>query len=127
LMRNYGVRLFGASVSWFLWDVAFYGNKLFQSTFLLMLTGDKTTLLELSMAATLNAAVALAGYFGAAAIIDHPAIGRRRLQQWGFLIKGSLFVGVRFLYDNLSSAVLVAMYLGSTFFEQLGPNATRRF
>jgi hypothetical protein len=124
LLRNYGVRLFGASVSWFLWDVAFYGNKLFQATFLLTLTGDKTTLLELSMAATLNAAVALAGYFGAAQIIDHPAIGRRGLQQWGFLLTGSLFVGVGFLYDNLSSAVLVAMYLGSTFFGQLGPNAT---
>jgi hypothetical protein len=126
LMRNYGIRLLGASVSWLLWDIAFYGNKLFQSTFLLALAGENSniTLLELSMASTLNAAVALCGYFGAAAIIDHPAIGRRGLQQWGFLLTGSLFVGVGFLYDNLNSSILVLMYLGSTFFGQLGPNAT---
>jgi hypothetical protein len=32
-LRNYDVRLFGASLSWMLWDIAFYGNKLFQSSF----------------------------------------------------------------------------------------------
>jgi MFS family permease len=124
LFRNYGWRLFGASFSWLLWDVAFYGNKLFQSSFLLALTGDETTLLELSMAATLNATVALLGYFGAAAIVDHPKVGRLRLQQIGFLITGSLFVGCGFLFNNISSGWLVTMYLASSFFGQLGPNAT---
>jgi len=124
LLRNYGVRLVGVSLSWMFWDVAFYGNKLFQSSFLLTLSGESTTLLEFSIAATLNSAVALAGYLGAAAIIDHPSVGRRGLQQWGFLLTGGLFVGVGFLYDNLSNGVLMTMYLGSSFFGQLGPNAT---
>jgi hypothetical protein len=143
VLRNYGVRLFGVSSCWLLWDgalrvvvalfivpcsifshfsVSFYGNKLFQSTFILSLTGEETTLLDFSLAATLNAAVALAGYLGAAWLVDR--VGRRRLQQWGFLLTGVLFVGCGFLYQNLSSSALVAMYLGSSFFGQLGPNAT---
>jgi MFS family permease len=124
LWRNYGARLLGTSLSWLLWDVAFYGNKLFQSSFLLALTGEQTTLLGLALAATLNSFVALLGYFGAAVVLDHPKAGRCRLQAWGFLLTGCLFVGCGLLYNRLSPAVLVIMYLGSSFFGQLGPNAT---
>jgi hypothetical protein len=35
-------------MSWLLWDIAFYGNKLFQSNFLIALAGERTTLLEIS-------------------------------------------------------------------------------
>jgi MFS family permease len=121
-LRNYGVRLLGTSLSWMLWDIAFYGNKLFQSSFLIALTGSDTTLLEFALAATLNAAVALLGYFGAAILLD--VVGRRKLQQFGFLLTGTLFVACGFLYEQLSSTMLIALYLGSSFFGQLGPNAT---
>ena len=121
-LRNYGLRLVGASLSWLLWDIAFYGNKLFQSTFLLALTGESTTLLKFSMAASLNSFVALLGYFGAAMLVD--TVGRRNLQQYGFLVTGGLFVTCGFLYFQLSTTTLVALYLGSSFFGQLGPNAT---
>ena len=47
LLNNYGSRLFGTSMSWLLWDIAFYGHKLFQSAFLLVITGDNATLFEL--------------------------------------------------------------------------------
>jgi MFS family permease len=134
--RHYGMRLLGASLSWFLWDIAFYGNKLFQSTFLLALTGgsESTTLLVFALAATLNAGVALLGYFGAAYLLDW--VGRKQLQQWGFLFTGTLFVGVGFLLaepnnnnddddpKKQSIPLLVCMYLGTSFFGQLGPNAT---
>ena len=124
LWRNYGVRLVGASLSWLLWDISFYGNKLFQSIFLLALTGQETTLLEFSGAVTLNATVALLGYFGAAALIDHPQIGRLRLQTVGFLATGGLFVACGFSFDSLSNGWLVTLYLASSFCGQLGPNAT---
>jgi hypothetical protein len=124
LLRNYGVRVFGASMSWLLWDISFYGNKLFQSSFLLALTGEETTLLEFMAAASLNATVALFGYFGAAILVDHPSIGRVRLQSVGFLITGGLFLMCGFSFGNLSSGWLVSMYLTSGFFGQLGPNAT---
>jgi len=38
LMRQYyGMRLFGTCTTWFLWDISFYGNKLFQSAFIMTL------------------------------------------------------------------------------------------
>ncbi len=48
MMLTYGTRLFGTSFSWLLWDIAFYGNKLFQSSFLYALTGEDATLIEIS-------------------------------------------------------------------------------
>jgi hypothetical protein len=119
------MRMFGSSLTWLLWDIAFYGNKLFQSTFLLALTGvDNTSLLELCGAAALNAFVALLGYIGAAILLDHPQAGRLRLQQYGFLVTGALFVGCGFFHDKLSSGWLILMYFASSFVGQLGPNAT---
>jgi MFS family permease len=116
--------LFGASMSWMLWDIAFYGNKLFQSTFLMALTGYNTTLVQFQAAAFVNATVALLGYFGAAFLVDHPHVGRLRMQQVGFLITGTLFLTCGFSFNQLSTNWLITMYLASSFFGQLGPNAT---
>jgi MFS family permease len=124
LLQQYGMRLVGVSVAWMLWDVAFYGNKLFQSAFLLALTGDETSLIEMSIAATINAAVALLGYFAAAWIIDSPYVGRTPLQHWGFLVVAILFVSVGYFFDQMKSQILIALYLGTSFVGQLGPNAT---
>ena len=74
------------------------------------------------MAASLNATVALMGYFGAAILVD--MVGRRNLQQYGFLVTGSLFVSCGLLYTQLSPTMRVCLYLASSFFGQLGPNAT---
>jgi MFS family permease len=124
LLQQYGMRLAGVSAVWMLWDVAFYGNKLFQSTFLLALTGEETKLLDLSIAATINAAVALLGYIAAASIIDSPYVGRTTLQQWGFLVVAILFVVVGYYFDQIQSKILITLYLCTSFVGQLGPNAT---
>jgi hypothetical protein len=132
---HYGIRLISVSLSWFLWDVAFYGNKLFQSTFLFALTnnGDDQdggskyriqTMLQISLAAMINASIALCGYYAAAFIIDHPFFGRRKLQLYGFLLTGFLFISVGLLYDYISSILLICLYFGTSFFGQCGPNAT---
>ena len=125
LLRNYGYRLLGTSLSWLLWDVAFYGNKLFQSSFLVALFGNNdVTLFQLTGAATLNALVALVGYFAAACIVDKPSVGRFKLQTYGFSITGALFVCCGFLRDSISTPSLVILYFSSSFFGQCGPNAT---
>ena len=125
LLRNYGYRLLGTSLSWLLWDVAFYGNKLFQSSFLAALFGkNDVTLFQLTGAATLNAYVALAGYFAAAFIVDHPSVGRFNLQFYGFSITGALFVCCGFLKGAIETPGLVFLYFLSSFFGQCGPNAT---
>ncbi|KAK1741600.1 inorganic phosphate transporter [Skeletonema marinoi] len=105
-------------------EEAFYGNKLFQSTFLLALTGENATLTQISGASAINAFVALLGYYAAALIVDKPTIGRLRLQQTGFVITGTLFLICGFLSESLSSTTLVIIYLGSSFFGQCGPNCT---
>ncbi|KAL7580292.1 hypothetical protein ACA910_013022 [Epithemia clementina (nom. ined.)] len=142
LYQQYGVRLFGVSVCWLLWDIAFYGNKLFQSTFLLAMIGGRGnngsnngddedslhSLMNFSICATLNAAVAFLGYIVAAFLVDIPAIGRRRLQQWGLVATGILFVVCGFLLDRMSSSssswLVVSLYFGTSFFGQVGPNCT---
>jgi MFS family permease len=125
--KLYGARLVGVSLSWFFWDIAFYGNKLFQSAFLQALTaGDETTTLTAGAgAATLNAAFAAAGYLTAAAIMDR--IGQWRLQLIGFVITGLLFLSTGLLLDRLvdgAKVYLVTLYLGTSYFGQVGPNAT---
>jgi len=129
LLRHYGMRLFGTSMTWFLWDVAFYGNKLFQSAFILALMGDETTLFEISGAAALNALIALLGYYAAAHLVDRPFIGRRRLQQYGFTATGTLFsLCAILLYQSdgqpPNAYILLPLYLLSSFFGQCGPNCT---
>lgn len=124
LLQHYGVRLFGTSMTWLLWDIAFYGNKLFQSSFLIALTGEDATLLDITGASAINAFVALLGYYVAAAIIDDPDVGRLTLQQLGFIISGTLFLICGCLNERLSSTWLVIIYFGSSFFGQCGPNCT---
>ena len=85
----YGNRLLGVCLSWMLWDVAFYGNKLFQSAFLLAVMGEDVSLFDFATVATLNATAALFGYFGAAFLIDNHSVGRLRLQVGGFFITGN--------------------------------------
>jgi MFS family permease len=124
LLRMYGARLLGTSMSWLLWDISFYGNKLFQSSFLLAIMGQDISLLDYTMAAALNSTVALFGYFGAAYLIDHPNVGRLRLQFFGFMITGLLFLICGLSFEHLPSEGLVILYLLTSFFGQLGPNAT---
>ena len=124
LLRHYGMRLFGTSAVWLLWDVSFYGNKLFQSTFLLALAGEDATLAQITAASAVNSFVALLGYYASAYIIDDPDCGRLTLQQLGLAITGILFLVCGKLSDQLSSAWLIIIYFGSSFFGQCGPNCT---
>jgi len=124
LWDSFGVRLIGTSISWLLWDVAFYGNKLYQSTFLLSLKKGGTTLLNVTELSALNAFVALLGYFAAAAVVDDPTIGRLRLQKYGLLITGSLYILCGLLREVVPTNWLIFLYLTSSFFGQFGPNCT---
>ena len=124
LLRHYGMRLFGTSTVWLLWDVSFYGNKLFQSRFLLALAGESATLAQITAASAANSFVALLGYYASAYIIDDPDCGRLTLQQLGLAITGILFLVCGKLSDQLSSAWLIMIYFGSSFFGQCGPNCT---
>jgi hypothetical protein len=66
---NFWPRLTATSMAWVANDFAFYGNKLFQSTFIALLY-PKATEFERMQWTVLNSAVSLMGYFCAAALID---------------------------------------------------------
>jgi hypothetical protein len=130
LAKHYGVRHFAVSASWFLWDVAFYGSKLFQSAFLLALTAagsnvdnGQSDLVQFAAAAAANAAGVLAGYV---CFMDHPAVGRQRPQQWGFPLLVCLGLLAGFLADTFCHPFLVSLDRVQQHFK-IFPNDTSTF
>ncbi|WIA41970.1 hypothetical protein OEZ86_009273 [Tetradesmus obliquus] len=125
---NFWPRLTATSMAWVANDFAFYGNKLFQSTFIALLY-PKATEFERMQWTVLNSAVSLMGYFCAAALIDKKWYGRCRMQNVGFLMMFVLFLicGVAFPTLTASEAGLRAfqfLYFFSSFWNQFGPNCT---
>jgi hypothetical protein len=59
--------------SWFLWDFSFYGNKVFQSTFIQILSPGASLLTTL-LWTLLNSGCALIGYYVTAALVDNPKV-----------------------------------------------------
>jgi hypothetical protein len=66
----YNMRLIAAAVCWFIWDIVFYGNKLFQATMIKGVIGPNPTLGDIYSYTLINSAVALAGYYLCAFTID---------------------------------------------------------
>ncbi|KAG2491417.1 hypothetical protein HYH03_010206 [Edaphochlamys debaryana] len=127
LLRYFWHRNFGTAVSWFVWDIAFYGNKLFQSTFIRIINPE-ASLIQVLGWTLLNSAVALAGYYTAALTIDRPWMGRMRMQVMGFAWMSLLFFICSLYYDTLIQPKWIHyfqfMYYFSSFWGQFGPNAT---
>lgn len=123
-MWHYWSRLSGTALSWFVWDVAFYGNKLFSGPIFSALLGPGTHLLDTNLYILLNNSVALVGYWFAAYTIDKAWMGRVRLQVMGFLFTGALFIASAAKWDTLNVHVRLFLYIFSSFWGQFGPNAT---
>ncbi|KAG2495268.1 hypothetical protein HYH03_006541 [Edaphochlamys debaryana] len=127
LMYYYWHRNLGTAASWFVWDFAFYGNKLFQSTFIKIInpTASVIQVLEWTL---LNSAVALVGYYFAAFTIDRPWMGRMRMQVMGFTWMFVLFLICAVQYNELIKPQWIHafqfLYYFSSFWGQWGPNAT---
>ncbi|KDD76549.1 hypothetical protein H632_c186p1 [Helicosporidium sp. ATCC 50920] len=127
LLWFYWHRILGTSLSWFVWDFAFYGNKLFQSTFIQVINPG-AGLLQVLEWTLLNSAVALVGYYFAAFTIDRHWMGRKRMQAMGFAWTGVLFLICAGVYNDLVQPEYVKifqfLYYFSSFWGQFGPNAT---
>jgi len=127
---QYFPRLFGASMTWFVWDVAFYGNKLFQGKIITVIVGKSSavTLQNIMTTTLLNSFVGLTGYYFAAFTIDKKWMGRVRMQNMGFLISAILFLACGYAYDTLVTPGYISLfqflYYMSSFFAQWGANAT---
>ncbi|KAG2435777.1 hypothetical protein HXX76_006973 [Chlamydomonas incerta] len=127
LMYYYWHRNFGTAMSWFVWDFAFYGNKLFQGTFIKIIN-PKASLIQVLEWTLLNSSVALCGYYFAAFTVDRPWMGRMRMQVMGFAWMFVLFLICAVHYDQLRTPKYIHtfqfLYYFSSFWGQFGPNAT---
>lgn len=126
LVRNYWHRLLGTCSAWFLWDVAFYGNKLFQGTIITSIIGPNSTMIQVMLYTLLNSTVGLFGYYMAALTVDASWMGRWRMQNMGFLVSTILFFVCGFWYSSLQNnpQLFTFLYFLNTFFGQWGPNCT---
>jgi len=131
--NHFGGRLIATAGAWYCNDVFFYGNKLFQSQFIAVLSptpaGQSPSIMTGWLWNLLNVGVSLCGYYLASFLIDNKTVGRKRLQQLGFLMDFILFVVPAFHFhyyakEKANIGAFQAMYFLSSFFNQFGPNST---
>ncbi|CAK0780840.1 hypothetical protein CVIRNUC_005193 [Coccomyxa viridis] len=108
-------------------DFSFYGNKLFQSEFIQILSPGASLLTTL-LWTLLNSGCALIGYYFTAALVDNPMVGRLRIQIFGFIGVGTLFMVSAGAYGPLTTpggiGTFQFLYFFSSFVGQFGPNCT---
>ena len=80
--------MLGTAVSWFLLDICFYANSLFNADITKAL-GFGTTAFELSLSSMAITSMALPGYWLSICLMDK--IGRKMLQLAGFIFIGLLY------------------------------------
>ncbi|AEO65487.1 06808dfb-d9b6-4e11-9797-c52c5805c0d2 [Thermothielavioides terrestris] len=123
----FGGRLLATAGTWFCNDVFFYGNKLFQSQFISVISDNPSSVLTGWIWNLYNVIISLAGYYCASLLIDNKFYGRKMMQQVGFLMCFIMFVIPAFNYDYYTSPAGIksfqAMYFLSSFFNQFGPNS----
>lgn len=124
--RYFGGRLLATAGTWYMNDVFFYGNKLFQSEFIKVIMPTSTSIMPGWLYNLINVGVSLCGYYLASFLIDNKLYGRKHMQSVGFLLDFILFVVPAFNFDYYTSPAHIksfqAMYFLSSFFNQFGPN-----
>ncbi|KAH8735449.1 major facilitator superfamily domain-containing protein [Ilyonectria robusta] len=125
--KHFGGRLTATAGTWFCNDVFFYGNKLFQSQFIKVISSNPDSLLTTWSWNLVNIVVSLCGYYLASLFIDNKLYGRKMMQQVGFFMCFLMFVIPAFNFKYYTSPAGIhafqAMYFISSFFNQFGPNS----
>ena len=121
--RFYTPRLIGTGGNWLVWDVTFYGLKLFSGPIFEDINPGGDLVVQNGYL-LVNNLCALAGYYCAAALIDHPSIGRKRLQMFSFLVNAALFMTTAAVFSTAPTGAIITLYFLSSFFGQCGANVT---
>ncbi|KAL6720861.1 hypothetical protein ACLMJK_002786 [Lecanora helva] len=123
----FGPRLIATAGGWYANDVFFYGNKLFQSEFIGVITNSSKSIMPGWLYNLINVGVSLVGYYLASFLIDNKLYGRKKMQMVGFMMDFILFIIPAFKFDYYTSKAGVTgfqtMYFLSSFFNQFGPNS----
>lgn len=125
--KYFGGRILATAGCWYMNDVFFYGNKLFQSEFIKVITNDSKSIMPGWLYNMINIGCSLCGYYLASFLIDNKLYGRKWMQTVGFLMDFILFVIPAFELSYYTEPAHIgsfqAMYFMSSFFNQFGPNA----
>ncbi|TDH73678.1 hypothetical protein CCR75_003216 [Bremia lactucae] len=116
-------KLFGASASWFLFDVTFYGNIIFTPIILRDTYGlDKHHFGDIALCSLIVAIIALPGNLLAVCVVGK--VSFRTIQIVGFLVMSLLFLALGGFYEQLLNyrGLLLNMYALTFFFSNFGPN-----
>ncbi|XP_009612775.1 low affinity inorganic phosphate transporter 1-like [Nicotiana tomentosiformis] len=134
-VRRHGLHLFGTTSTWFLLDIAFYSQNLFQKdvfSAIGWIPAAKTMnaveeVCKIARAQTLIALLStVPGYWFTVAFID--IVGRFAIQLMGFFFMTVFMFAIAIPYDHWTKKDnhigFVAMYALTFFFANFGPNAT---
>ncbi|KAH6809009.1 phosphate transporter 1 [Perilla frutescens var. frutescens] len=134
-LRRHGMHLLGTTTTWFLLDIAFYSNNLFQKDILTAVgwipkpqtMNAVHEVFRVARAQTLIALFAtVPGYWFTVALID--IIGRFVIQLMGFFFMTVFMFALAIPYDHWTHEDnrigFVVMYSLTFFFANFGPNAT---
>jgi PHS family inorganic phosphate transporter-like MFS transporter len=120
-------KLIGTGGCWFLFDVLFYGNVLFQPLVLSAAFGPAETVQDTALHTMIVCLLALPGYF--VSVISLGRQSPRFIQAQGFLMMAILYGMISLSFQQLGERkVLMIVLYGSTFFfSNYGPNSTVSF
>ncbi len=117
------LRLVGTAGSWFLMDIAFYGNSVSSPLILKALQPHGSLLSHTLISLAIFAVAALPGYWVAVGLMDR--LGRRRIQWQGFLVMALAFAAIAIIPGAAKNVwVFLVLFAISYFFTEFGPNET---
>ncbi|KAG6547296.1 hypothetical protein Mapa_011233 [Marchantia paleacea] len=134
---RHGLQLLGTTTTWFILDVAYYSQNLFQSEIFSAVgwlpdAGSMSAIEEVFRVSKAQCLIALCstvpGYWFTVALIDR--IGRFVIQLQGFIFMTVFMLALSIPYDSLRHGgpadhrTFLALYALTFFFSNFGPNAT---
>ncbi|BFU19962.1 phosphate transporter, putative [Entamoeba histolytica HM-1:IMSS-B] len=133
LIKKNWFYLFGTAGCWFFFDIAFYGNSMFNSTVLQVIgfgpsaddEDPRDGLISTTIGNLILVLMAFPGFIVSFLLVDR--IGRKPLQLFGFAGTAICFFLMAFFEDIILEHVpylFVIIYGLSFFFQNMGPNTT---
>jgi MFS family permease len=117
------MKLMATAGSWFLIDVAFYGNGVSSQVILKALLPHSALAITTLVAGGIFLVAAIPGYFVAAAQMDR--LGRRTIQIVGFTVMALAYAAIFLVPAVVKLPLVFLMVYGvSYFFTEFGPNTT---
>lgn len=122
--------LIGCCMTWFLFDIAFYGTALFSSVVLREVFDvdekdpSRSELQSIALGTFVISLIGLPGYWASVVWVDR--LGFMFVQIMGFTITSLIYLCIAFFYGSLTDVIelFVVLYGLSFFFSNFGPNAT---